>query len=263
PADAQAYARLTRAAADGGADLVVWPEHAVGEYVQEPSPARDLVLAASRRTGADLVLGAPSYDAGAGGPTYHNSVFLVRDGTLAGRYDKQRLLPVAEDGALATMLPGAGRYASGRPVRGLRARDALVGASICFEAMYPELVRGIVAGGAELLVNVSNDVWFGHASPAETHLAMAALRAVENRRWLVRAAATGVSAVVDPAGRVVARAEFGVPGVVSATVRPLHVRTPYQRWGDGAAWLLAALAAAASLRRPRKTQLAHVEGGTS
>jgi len=126
-----------------------------------------------------------------------------------------------------------------------------MGAFVCFEAMYPELVRRIVGGGVEVLANLSNDAWFGSATPAEQHLDMAALRAVETRRWLVRAATTGVSAIVDPWGRVVARIQFGRPGVISGEIRRSHVETVYQRFGDAPAWGAVGLALAASLRRRR------------
>jgi apolipoprotein N-acyltransferase len=146
---------------------------------------------------------------------------------------------------------GAETYEPGQIPTGLRTRSGLMGALVCFEAMYPELVRTIVAGGVEMLANLSNDAWFGHATPAEQHLDMAALRAVETRRWLVRAATTGVSAIVDPWGRVVARIEFGRPGVISGEIRRSHAETVYQTWGDAPAWGAVGLALAASLGRRR------------
>src|SRR4029450_10401071 len=102
--------------------------------------------------------------------------------------------------------------------------------------------------GRDVLVTLSNDAWFGDAAPARHQLEIAALRAVENRRYLVRAAATGFSAVVDPAGRMLATSDFGTTQVLHATVRASHVRTPYQRWGDALAWLVIAGGAGAALR---------------
>jgi apolipoprotein N-acyltransferase len=113
--------------------------------------------------------------------------------------------------------------------------------------MYPELVRRFAIGGAEVLANLSNDSWFGAAAPARHHLEIASVRAIENRRYLVRATTNGFSAVIDPYGRVVARATFGSPEVLTEPVRMSRVRTLYQRWGDAVAWLALAVALAGSV----------------
>ena len=119
--------------------------------------------------------------------------------------------------------------------------------------MFPDLVSRAVGQGADVLVNLSNDAWFGHPAPARQQLEIAMLRAVENRRYLVRAAATGFSAVIDPHGRALVESEFGAEQVLNATVRASHARSPYQRWGDAFAWLVMAGVAAASLRALRPT----------
>jgi len=116
--------------------------------------------------------------------------------------------------------------------------------------MFPALVRDAVREGAEVLVNLSNDAWFGDPTAARQQLDIATLRAVENRRYLVRAAATGFSAVIDPHGRTLTESAFDAFQVLNATVRASHVRTPYQRWGDTFAWLVVAAVASATLRVP-------------
>jgi apolipoprotein N-acyltransferase len=215
---------------------VVWPENAVPFHLEEPSPARDALLASLRDLDADVVLGAPSYRYGEHGIRYRNSVYLLHRGTVAGRYDKMHLLPFAE----GTYEPGLRPYA-------LRTRVGLVGPFVCFEAMYPELVRRIVAGSATLLANLSNDAWFGAEAPARLHLDMARMRAVEQRRWLLRATTTGISAIVDPLGRVVAAADFGTPAVLEGEVHLLQTATPYQRWGDLMPWCAIALVVGTSI----------------
>ena len=130
----------------------------------------------------------------------------------------------------------------------LPARSLRVGTLLCFEAMYADLARQATNEGAEVLVNLSNDAWFGHPEPARQQLAIATLRAVENRRYLVRAAATGFSAVIDPHGRTLAESAFDSNEVLHATVHASHARSPYQRWGNTLAWLVIAGVAAASLR---------------
>jgi apolipoprotein N-acyltransferase len=230
------YVTLTRGALAAHPRLVVWPENAFEGFLQEGSAARDAVLALSRDSGADVILGGPYYTWRGSGPRFRNAVFLVRDGRLAGRYDKFHLVPFAER-----------RYEPGPGPQVLYTAVGPVGAFVCFEAMYPERVRGFAARGAVLLANLSNDAWLGAASAAEHHLAMAALRAVENRRWLVRATTTGISAVVDPRGRITARTRYDGSGILVAPVRVSAARTPYQRWGDAGAWTAMSIAIALSL----------------
>ena len=103
--------------------------------------------------------------------------------------------------------------------------------------MYPELVRRFADAGAEILANLSNDDWFGSRAAARHHLAIASVRAIENRRFLVRATSNGYSAIVDPHGRIVSRSGFGDPEVLSAIIYRSNAKTPYQRWGDAVAWL--------------------------
>ena len=130
-----------------------------------------------------------------------------------------------------------------------------MGGFICYEAIFPALVRRFAAGGAELLVNVTNDAWYGTTSAPHQHLAMAAFRAIENRRYLVRAANTGITAVVDPRGRVIAATrlfEHDRPrpgGALRRREDLLH--PPRRRVRAGLPWPLALALVAATARRPR------------
>jgi apolipoprotein N-acyltransferase len=243
------YVALTTAGADARARLIVWPESAVQGYLEEASSTRGTVLRTADELRADLILGGPHYAPSTSGTRYHNSVYLVRDGRLAARYDKHRLVPVAEDDRLAWLLGDkpAG-YTRGRGRFVLPATALRVGALLCVEAMFPDLARQAVRQGAEVLVNLSNDAWFGDAEPARQQLEIATLRAVENRRYLVRAAATGFSAVIDPHGRTLAQSEFNAEQVLNSTVRASRARTPYQRWGDAFAWVVIAAVMGATLR---------------
>ena len=244
------YVELSRAAARSNPQIVFWPEFAVDFYLQESSVERDALLAVDRELSTDLILGGPHYVAGPPRVRYHNSVFLVSRGEVADRYDKLRLVPIAERNALGWLVRGrANAYEPGRAAYPLRAAGVRVGAFVCFESMYPELVRRFAIAGAEVLANLSNDDWFGAAAPARLALDMASLRAIENRRYLVRAATTGYSAIIDPFGRRVATTELGAPGVLSATIHPSRAATPYQRWGDLFAWLAVGWALGASAVR--------------
>lgn len=230
--------------------LVVWPENAVTLYLeQEPFLARTLARLASR-LGADVLVGGPRW---ADGYTY-NSVRLLRPGGApGGHYDKRRLVPFAEAPPLDAP-PAAGPIETPRAFTAGTTPGVLdgftrLGVTICHELLYPDVVHDAVVGGATVLVNVANDGWLdaGHGVGSRQHFAMAKVRAVEARRWLVRAATTGVSAVVDPFGRTVIVAPTGVPTVATALVAPETGLTPYVRFGDWfafacAVWALAALA---------------------
>ena len=248
PARLADYVDLTRSGTAAQTGLIVWPEYAVEAYLEEPSATRDAVLRVAEEARADLILGGPHYEPSPAGTRYHNSAYLVHDGRLAGRYDKHRLVPGAEDDRFASLLGSVpSGYVAGRGARVLPASGLRVGTLLCFEAMFPELARRAVQAGAEVLVNLSNDAWFGHPAPARQQLDIATLRAVENRRYVVRAAATGFSAVIDPHGRTLARSEFNTLQVLNATVHAAHVRTPYQRCGDAFAWVVIIGVAAATV----------------
>jgi apolipoprotein N-acyltransferase len=232
--------------------LVVWPENAVTLYLEhEPFVARTLARLTSR-LGADLLVGGPRFAAGF---TY-NSVRLLRPGGVpGGHYDKRRLVPFAEAPPLEAP-PAAGPIETPRAFTAGTAPGLLdgftrLGVTICHELLYPDVVHDAVVGGATVLVNVANDGWLdaGHGVGSRQHFAMAKVRAVEARRWLVRAATTGVSAVVDPFGRATVVAPTGVPTVATALVAPETGLTPYVRFGDCfafacVAWALIAVALA-------------------
>jgi apolipoprotein N-acyltransferase len=250
------YLALTREGMSARPALVFWPENAVDFHVQDPSAERDRLLGSIRELGPDLILGGPAYTLGAVGPQRYNSVFLVRQGHVAGRYDKMILLPFAERGTGAAL-------DAGRRFSALRSGVGLVGTFVCFEAMYPALVRRLAANGAEVLANLSNDAWFDHEAPAQHHLDIASVRAIENRRYLVRSTTTGFSAVIDPHGQVVGRTHLGGVEVLARPIRRSRIRTMYQWWGDVPAWLTAAAAIGGSLRRRRPAAGPTHEGGNS
>jgi apolipoprotein N-acyltransferase len=243
----QRYLTLTKEAGAAHPALIFWPEYAV-DFPLQHAPERTAVLAVAQELGADLILGSPHYGYGIADFYHYNSVFLIRGGKLAGRYDKLRLLPVAEGEGLGWLFPQrTPGYQPGRRLHVLGAGAARVGAFVCFEAMYPDLVRRFALQGAEVLANPSNDSWFGHAVPARHQLDIAAVRAIENRRYLVRPTTTGFSAIIDLHGRVAVLSDFGAPAVLMGSVRPSQAQTLYQRWGDAASWIVIAFAIVTSL----------------
>jgi apolipoprotein N-acyltransferase len=224
---------LSREALAESPDLLFWPEYAVAFYPREAGPERARFLAEAGALGTDLVFGGPHYRNAMPEPEYYASLFLLRDGALAGRTDKRRLVPFAEYDPLAGLGLGgdlaAAHYRPGRSVRPLEARSARVGGFLCGEVLFPGVARALAAAGATLLANPSNDGWFTAEAPARHQLRAAQLRAIENRRAVVRATQDGVSAVIDARGRVRAASGRHRAEVLAATVRASRVRTLHQR----------------------------------
>ena len=248
--------RLTRQAS--GARIVVWPESSSPFSFRRPAPGGgsgitietdaayvSVVTDLARALDATLIVGSVDYAASGGALRAYNSAFAVGpDGSLLASYDKIHLVPFGEyvplhrllffvdrmaRGAIADFAPGT-RFA---PLPTDAGRAATF---ICYEAIFPELVRRIANEDAAFLVNITNDAWFGKSSAPGQHLAMAAVRAVENRRFMVRAANTGISAIIDPYGRILARTPLMEAAVLRGVLQPRADRTPYARGGDAFAW---------------------------
>jgi apolipoprotein N-acyltransferase len=233
------YLELTRTTTSARPALIFWPEYAVSFPLQRELSQRETLFSSMQEFGAELVTGGPYYRFGVKDIHNRNSVFLVRDGKLVDRYDKLRLVPFAEDDRRSWFgVPRQLPYEPGSRPQLLQARAARLGVFLCFEAMYPDLVRGFVVQGAEVLVNPSNDDWFSDPAPARHMLDIASVRAIEQRRYLVRPTVTGFSAVIDPHGRAAALSGFGEPAVLMAEIRPSSIPTVYGRWGDIVAWLI-------------------------
>jgi apolipoprotein N-acyltransferase len=238
-------------------DLAIWSETAVDDDLDAHPELAALLAQVAGATGVPLVTGAPR----SAGGRRTNAVVLFDGAGLRDAYDKQRLVPFAEYdpplfGFLAPLLgpvtKGEG-YAAGRGPTVLHGAPIPFSAPICFEITDPELTRRFRAAGARLLVNLSNDAWFGRTGFAEMHLAHAVLRAVELRSFVVRGTNTGISAVVDPQGRVRARLGLFVSGTLVERVRAAGPEPFYARRGSTPALaLLAAIAAACAAPIPRR-----------
>ncbi|MCC6765900.1 MAG: apolipoprotein N-acyltransferase [Deltaproteobacteria bacterium] len=244
------YVALSRAAAAAARpSLLVWPESALTVFLAEDRGYRATIGRMLRETGAELVVGGPFRDGEGGAARYFNAAFHVTaDGRIAGRYDKTHLLPFAEYFPLRTIQFLRRRFERVRYFTAGERQEPIVTSFgpvaivICFEAIFPEIVRARMAHGARLLLNLSNDAWLGTGAGREQHLAMVALRAVENRTWVVRATTTGVSALIDPFGRVVARADTDAATTLAGGIVPLAVETVYERAGDAFAYACVAFA---------------------
>lgn len=247
---------LSRSALAAEPDLLFWPEHAVGFYPREASEARTAFLAQAGALGTDLVFGAPHYRNGDPEPDYYASLFLIRDGRLAGRTDKRALVPFAEYDPLGGLLPvETAGYRSGDSFRPLEARAARVGGFLCGEVLFPAVARELSLAGATVLANPSNDGWFTAEKAARHQIWAAQMRAIENRRPVVRSAANGYSAVIDDRGRIVRLSGRGTAEVLAATIRPSRATTIHQRHPHALHWaamLAVAGSTAAAARTPHR-----------
>ena len=253
----ETYLALSREAAERWHPRVlVWPESAVTFFLAREPRFLDQIRAMLLSTGTTLLTGAPHYeDVDPALPAFFNSAFYVTPDGIQSRYDKVRLLPFAEYFPLRFvefLRRRFGRIRSFTPGVGAPLLDTSLGrvaVVICFEAVFAEFVRDRMRQGADLLVSLSNDAWFGHGSGPEQHLAMVVPRAVENRTWILRATTTGISAVIDPYGVVHDATPRFARTAIDAEVAPAHTVTLYQSWGDWFAWLCVLICGALAVRR--------------
>jgi len=254
------YRTLSLQAAEQGADLIVWPETATPFYMFHDKLLTDMVLQGVTDSQKDFIIGSPAARTdGDAFINYNRAYLLSSDGKIAGQYDKVHLVPFGEYVPFKRWLPfvdklvaQVGDFKAGRRGDTLVWKERPLGMLICYEIIFPDLARASVRNGAQLLINITNDAWFGRTSAAYQHFSMAVLRSVENRRFLVRAANTGISGFIDPGGRVLATSELYEDDTLTAGISMMTTRTLYSRWGDwplvGACFLLTALIAGAQWR---------------
>ncbi len=242
-------------------DLIIWPETAIPQLLGSALPALEPFEKLLRENDIGLITGIPSRQVGET-TRYHNSVAGL--GSAIGIYHKQRLVPFGEYVPLEAWLRGLIAFFD-LPMssfsRGAADQNALqlsdglrLAAFICYEIVYPDLVA---AGSrdADYLLTVSNDSWFGDSLAPHQHLQMARMRALENGRYLLRATNNGISAVIDPNGRITDRTEQFVTASLRAEVTPVLGSTPFSRFGSTPILLICALLAAALQLQARRRRL--------
>jgi apolipoprotein N-acyltransferase len=233
------YLRMTRQAIAEGAQVVVWPESSTPFFFEENRVGAEQVRTVARQARVPILLGSDQIEYGPP-EKFYNAAFLVRaDGTTAGAYRKIHLVPFGEYVPLrnllffaAPLVKEVSEFSPGDSAVLLPVNGHLVSTAICYEIVYPALVRRFVAAGSELLTTITNDAWFGRTSAPYQHFAQASMRAIENGRYLVRSANTGISGVVDPYGRVVAQSRIFEQAVIVSQARFLQTSTFYARHGD-------------------------------
>ncbi len=242
------YIELTKKAKEKkkGLKLVVWPETSMPFYFQNDSIKRKRVLELAKKENLYILLGSPSYKfTDKGKIRYLNSAYLIGpDIQRLKRYDKQHLVPFGEYmpfGPLTSwarsFLPTAGDFISGKSSSPLSAGPFKIGVMICFESIFPEISRKEVKEGANILSVITNDAWFGKTPAPRQHADMAIFRAIETRRWLIRAANTGISRIISPRGEVVSESRLFIPEFILSKIGLNEDITIYVRFGPY--WFLA------------------------
>jgi apolipoprotein N-acyltransferase len=248
----QDYLGMTRQAIRDGAELVMWPESSTPFFFEEDRPGAEQVRAIARQAGVHILLGSDQIEWRIDGgkrvaDKYFNSAFLVRsDGSTAGWYRKMHLVPFGEFVPWKDLLAFAGPlveqvgpFSAGTDATLLPMNGHAISVAICYEVVYPNLIRQFVSAGSELLATITNDAWFGRTSAPYQHFAQASMRAIEEGRYVVRAANTGISGIVDPYGRVLAKTGIFESAVLVGEARFLRPSTFYARHGDILAYLSA------------------------
>ena len=234
------YVTMTRQAAAQGAQFVLWPESSTPFYFEEDAFGADRMRALARETGTPILFGSDQIERGNDADRYYNSAFVLDEaGLTAAVYRKMYLVPFGEFVPFKNLLFFVGPlveavsdFAPGATVTMLPVHGHLVSTAICYEVVFPDLMRKAVREGAELLTTITNDAWYGTTSAPFQHFALASMRAIEQGRYLARAANTGISGIVDPYGRVIVRTDLFATTIVVGEVRFLQERTIYAKIGD-------------------------------
>ena len=236
------------------ARLVVWPELPAPFYYYDDSVFREEAQLIARKHGYFLfgtVAHTPK------GQPLNSAVLLGPQGDVVGRYDKVNLVPFGEFvpplfSFVNRVTQEAGDFAPGHEIKVLPQPPNELGVFICYESAFPDFVRQFARNGATVFFNLSNDGYFGHSAAREQHLLLVRMRAVENRRFIVRSTNDGITASIDPAGRIVRKLPLYKEVAALLPFDSVRSTTPYTRHGDWFAWTCLLIGVGLSLQ----TQLA-------
>jgi apolipoprotein N-acyltransferase len=236
------YEQLTREAATKGAELIIWPETAVPFFFQSDIPYQQRLLDLVRELHTPLLLGSVGWRPKSMDEVtlFNRAYFVSSTGEVLGYYDKIKLAPFGEYIPfhssflffLDKLVEGIGDFAAGTETTVFSLSSQKFGVLICFEGIFPDLARRFVANGSNLLVNITNDAWFGRSSAPYQHLVMEAVRAIENRVPLVRAANTGFSAVVSLDGQIRAQTSLYETTLLVEDLAWPQITSFYTQYGD-------------------------------
>ena len=234
------YFRLSRTGKAQTSDLIVWPESATPFFLLYDKKPSEMVFKGIEKAGTDFLIGSPSLMHRKDATLYFNSAYLIAPQKKEmQKYDKAHLVPYGEYVPFKKWLPFLGKivaqvgdFRAGKKGHTLTWEKGALGIQICYEIIFPNLSRAMAKNGAVLLVNITNDAWFGTTSGPYQHFSMTIFRAVENRRSLARSANTGISGFVDPVGRILEATELNQDAVVTGDLPLLSRKSFYTRFGD-------------------------------
>ena len=234
------YEQLSLKNAPANGSLIVWPETAAPFIFQDMNNLHDQITNLSLATKSWLLFGSVSSLQKKDSNDYFNSAYLLSpSGEIKGKYDKVHLVPYGEYVPLRNVFPfvkkltaGIGDFGTGAGYYPLSLGDKKVGILICYEAILPFAARMYKKRSAELLVSITNDAWFGTTSAPFQHFSMAIFRAVETRLYLVRAANTGISGIIDPSGKIIAKTNIFQEDALKGYIKFVKIPTFYAECGD-------------------------------
>jgi apolipoprotein N-acyltransferase len=236
------YRRLTIMAAKDHSDLIVWPETAVPCYFSPEHEYGPFLFSLAKKVTAPILFGSLAYEAGSRPEDhkYFNSAFLVSpEDKKMSRYDKVHLVPFGEYVPLKPFLPfvekmvvGVGDFSPGKNLTLFSIPRARFGVLICYEIVFPSLSRNYCKSGANFLVTITNDAWFGRSSAPYQHFSMAVFRAIENRTAIVRAANSGISGIIEPTGYILKQTPLFERTFCKGEIPVNFSSTFYSQYGD-------------------------------
>ncbi len=234
------YIDMTGEAAERGATLIVWPETTSSFEICCTNGYEDFLREMCRNRGIDLILGSVHQNGEVPGGILFNSAFHIRaDGTMGERYDKMHLVPYGEYVPIPRLLffvrkfvEAAGDFSKGKNYTIMKYEEHPFAVLICYEVIFPDTMRRFADLGATFFVNITNDAWFGKSSAPYQHFDFLKIRAVETGRFFIRCAATGISGIVSPYGKVLQETKPFSREIIVGSIDTIHTMTFYTRYGD-------------------------------
>ena len=225
--------------------LIVWSENPAPFFFGRDPVFRTAIENMTRRAHAYVVIGTSTFEGPDNSLPHNSAVVLNPSGQLVLQYDKIHLVPLGEyvpswlPGTVGKITSQVGNYVAGTRYQSAATPEGAIGIFICYESIFPQLVRRLTPAGPSVLVTISDDAWYGDSSAAYQHLEMARFRAIENHRFLLRSTNDGVSAVIDPYGRILATIPRHRAMALAGNFSFLAEETFYKARGDAFAWLCA------------------------
>ncbi|MEW6455941.1 MAG: apolipoprotein N-acyltransferase [Acidobacteriota bacterium] len=233
------HMELSEASSKNHAKLIVWPEFSVPIYIRYNSFFKKIMIDFAKNRNVSFLAGFTDIRYENNSNNFYNSSFLISKDGVESVYDKIHLVPFGEYvplrkflGFFESITKEIGDFTPGKNSILHKVNGNKFGTPVCYEIIFPDLVRRFVKKGAVFIVTITNDAWFGKTSAPYQHFAMARMRAVENRRFLIRAASTGISGIVDPFGKIVKLIDLEKKGYAVSEIYPISYLSFYTRYGD-------------------------------